>query len=130
MSRYNWFNVSVTCPTCGSTGEVDFQADIGILDWKTYSVGDVVIGPVASTGKRLHRGPGDDLDYFRENDFWAAGLAVCLSCKGDVWGRVEIRSGVFERVILSESELGPQDWGLCDKKLTPRPSRGHESTHA
>lgn len=107
MGRYNEFTASITCPLCGQVTEVEFQADIGVLEYQRFRPGDTVFG----LPRQMRRSPvGPDLGL--ENaDFWAYGVGLCLYCKKELWARIGIRSNRFDSLVLVEQPDNPDAWG-------------------
>ncbi|MEP7289353.1 MAG: hypothetical protein ABI947_26675 [Chloroflexota bacterium] len=109
MSRFNLFVVPIECPHCGNKVKVRFQASIGALDLIDFIPGDQVIDIPAEVNPPIFGdGPND-----HTIDFWTYGLGNCPICQNYIWGKVNIRSKIFESVTLIQDE--PDDmygWGL------------------
>jgi hypothetical protein len=92
-------------------GDMDFQADIGVLTWEHYQSGDEVTSAIPHRGK-LPYGPDANCDFTR--DFWALGLAKCPMCTRDVPARVEIRGGRFSAAVPDRDLQDLFAWGYLD----------------
>jgi hypothetical protein len=96
MGRYNNFITCVECPTCQKLSEVEFQSDIGRLEWRSFNLGDKVFGHAAETGN-APIGPVPGLEGV---DFWAYGIGTCMKCKSDVYARIEIHYDKVDKIIV------------------------------
>ena len=95
MGRYNNFIACVECPHCQHSSEIEFQADIGRLEWSRFHLGDKVFGHSPQTqGAPIAPAPG-----LENTDFWAHAVGICTKCKSDVYARIEIRSNQVDKVI-------------------------------
>ena len=117
MGRYNNFICALECPTCHQRSEIDFQADVGLLEWTRFHLGDQVFGNPPQT-KDAPIAPAPGLEH---SDFWSHGVGMCVKCKSNVYARIEIRSNKVDRITLVQS---PPDhlafdflnkWGLIDQ---------------
>ena len=113
MSRFNWFHATVTCPHCGTVVRLAFQADVGVLKWDDFEIGDLVIKevPLLPRTEKHARPIGPSLDIDVERPFWAAGLEECPNCKRNIHARIEICDRRFSRVQVSSTPLGLFDYG-------------------
>ena len=116
MGRYNNFIAHVECPTCHQSSEIEFQSDVGRLEWTTFHLGDQVFGNPPQT-KRAPVGPAPGLE---NADFWSHAVGTCWKCKSEVYARSEIRSNRVDKIIPvpSPAEREAFDflnkWGLID----------------
>lgn len=114
MGRYNYFADIVECPHCKHTIEVQFQADIGALEWRIFHKGEEVIDiPSEAKLPVFGHGPSD-----HNIDFWVCGLGVCPICCNDIWARVNIRHKKFTSITLLKDP--PDDmyaWGVLETGL-------------
>jgi hypothetical protein len=104
MGRYNQFFVDTVCPQCGATVELNFQGDIGHLQWDLFRIGDKISD--AEPYMRPKRiGPTAEA-FASGRNYWAAGLAGCPQCKSEIYAKLFIRGGVFEGIeIIEPAEL-------------------------
>ncbi len=119
MGRYNNFISDVECPTCHRSSEVEFQADVGRLEWTRFHKGDKVFGNPPQT-KDAPIAPATGLE---NADFWSHAVGTCMKCKSDVYARIEIRSNKVDEIIPVQSLTEPEaldflnKWGLIDPPL-------------
>lgn len=109
MSRYNEFGGVVRCSTCDFLGEVAFQADIGVLEYRQFAIGEAVWGQAPGMGMR--RSPMGPDPTAAGRDIWAYGLGRCPSCGAELWAVVEVRNGRFTRLVPTPEPDEPDAWG-------------------
>ncbi|AFE07611.1 hypothetical protein COCOR_07575 [Corallococcus coralloides DSM 2259] len=107
MGRYNEFLGVVGCSACGCLGEVAFQADIGVLEDRRFSAGEIVWG----LAPRMPRSPVGPEPGTVGRDVWAYGLGRCPNCLAELWAVVEVRGGRFTRLALTPEPENPDAWG-------------------
>lgn len=112
MSRYNEFAGAVRCTACSRISEVAFQADIGVLEYRQFSIGDVVWG----LAPEMRRSPVGPEPQAVGRDIWAYGLGRCPSCRAELWAVIEVQGGRFTRLVLTPEPEEPDAWG----ELPPR----------
>ena len=105
MGRYNNFLANVTCSHCRKEVYIDFQSDIGILEWIDFKPSDLVFG-IEPQMKRSPVGEYGEPD----KDFWAYGLGYCPNCRNYVWCRIEIRSNRFDKLLVVPEPDDPDEW--------------------
>ena len=44
MGRQNDFIAEVECPGCHQSSQIEFQADVRLLEWTRFSLGDKLFG--------------------------------------------------------------------------------------
>ena len=110
MRRSNLFIEQARCPHCGDESLVAFQADIGVLEWQTFQVGDRVFG-ILRNAKKPPAGPAPGLEG---RDFWAHGVGDCPSCGRDLWCRIEVRSNRFASLDVVPEPAEPDGWGTLE----------------
>ena len=111
MGRYNNFISDVVCPTCHQSSEIEFQADVGRLEWTDFHLGDKVFGNAPQTkGAPVAPAPG-----LENADFWSHAVGTCMKCKSSVYARIEIRSNVVEKIIPVQSPAESEAYDFLDK---------------
>lgn len=99
MGRYNNFISDVECPGCHQSSEIEFQADVGRLEWTSFHLGDKVFGnPPQTKGAPIEPAAG-----LENADFWSHAVGMCLKCKSEVYARIEIRSNRVDKIFLVPS---------------------------
>ena len=117
MGRYNNFLSDVECPTCHQSSEIQFQSDLGRLEWTQFRLGDKVFG----NPPQMKRAPIAPAHGLENADFWTHSVGTCLNCRSDVYARIEIRSNRVNKIIPVQSPAEPQafdflnEWGLIDQ---------------
>lgn len=105
MGRYNSFPVGVKCPHCEKEVYIDFQSDIGVLEWTSFKLGDLVFG----IEHQMRNSPVGEYGE-PDKDFWAYGLGICPGCHNNVWCRIEIRSNRFDKLLIVSEPDDPDEW--------------------
>ncbi|RKG88333.1 hypothetical protein [Corallococcus terminator] len=105
MGLFNEFEWPVACPACGEGPEFVFQAYIGLLDFETFRKGEDVYGR-ACLRKVVGPEPG-----LKGQSFWAYGLGRCPRCDANVWARIEVRQGRFDRLEVVPEPENSYVWG-------------------
>jgi len=118
MAHFNYFIARVACPECGREQEFQFQADIGVLRFDSYHVGDAIRNEQLP-GERFPIGPDPSCDWTRP--FWAAGLDHCDACDRDVRARIEVRRGRFAAAVPDEEISDDFAWGYLDTESRRKP---------
>jgi len=116
MGRYNKFTCEESCPHCAADVVFEFQADVGLLQWRTYSIGNKISGAKANLPKPEQFGPSREL-LESGRDFWAYGLAVCPTCTQEVWARLTFRRGIYDSCSLIDPPSDPYAWGISEDGL-------------
>jgi len=111
MAYFNYFIAKAACPSCHRTQDFSFQADIGVLRWDSYFLGDT-IAHKSLPGERFPLGPDPSCDWTRP--FWAAGLDRCKECDTDVKARIEVHHSRFEAAIPDNNITDDFAWGYLD----------------
>jgi hypothetical protein len=111
MGRFNYFLAQAECPFCHWAGPLDFQSNVGVLDWTSYKVGESVLGS-DSLNTKLPRGPSASCDYSRPH--WSVGIGRCPQCGKQVTARIEVRDGVFNAAVVERDLTDLFAWGYLD----------------
>lgn len=119
MSHFNYFIATVVCPGCGREAELQFQADIGVLRFDSYHVGDTIVRE-SRPGERFPIGPDPACDWARP--FWATGLEHCDACDRDVRARIEVRQGRFTAAVPDDGITDDFAWGYLDTAPASSPA--------
>lgn len=121
MSYFNYFLAELACPSCGRTREFKFQADIGVLRFDSYALGEQIANE-RRPGERFPIGPDPSCDWDRP--FWAAGLDRCAACESDIRVRIEVRSRRFDAAVPDDRPRDDFAWGYLD--LAGAPARNEQ----
>lgn len=113
MAKANYFEAGTECPHCHFASPMSFEADIGVLEYNVYHVGDLVITRVPLLPKRgrYPKPIGPDLGVDWERPFWAVGISRCPVCRRDVFARVEIHDRRFFAVRPTPEPIDLFAWG-------------------
>ena len=107
MGRYNSFYFDSECTFCGTRELRDFQAEIGVLVWDNYELGDEIRWELLAS-RPIPIGPNGERP---DGHYWATGIAHCRHCREDLIGRVLIRNNQYVGVEIPDVPDGLYDWG-------------------
>jgi ssDNA-binding Zn-finger/Zn-ribbon topoisomerase 1 len=114
MGRYNSFWGILKCPACHAETKQEIQAQVGLVQWNVFEIGDRIWGLPVESGSSFIA-PEEGLE---DSSFWAHGIGLCPNCQAFFNARIEIRKVIFERLAVvpspPESELYEflDRWGL------------------
>ncbi|GIF74049.1 hypothetical protein [Asanoa siamensis] len=98
MSLYNLLLVELGCPWCHRRAACEVEFKLGLLDLRTYRLGDTL---------RWAGGHGNEpLRRPDEGCAESEGYTVCPHCERDFWVRVEIRNDLILAVTADPGRQG------------------------
>lgn len=98
MSGYNILKAELPCPGCGVRVAVDVEFRFGLLEHRTYALGERINW--GTRGERYPRLRPVGGDYVGE------GYAECESCHRDFWVSIAVRNDIFSSVNIDHSRKG------------------------
>jgi hypothetical protein len=111
MGRYNTFQATVSAADGSGELSCEFQAPVGVLDYRTIAVGERVLETPVEDVRGL---VGPSLEALSgERPFWVYGIGVCGGDESiERCAKLYFRDGVFVSAELVPCPDNLEEWGF------------------